>query len=114
MQVRQAHGWTGGKGSTPFLILKLKLTSRFRTKWHSLQKSARTHGARRIGNEATNCANEFVRSDGKCATRRREQSSLAALDPSSAPCAHFSSNAYPNRSISAANRESTSSRSSSS
>jgi Cysteinyl-tRNA synthetase len=26
-RLRQVHGWTGGNGSTPFLILKLRLTS---------------------------------------------------------------------------------------
>ena len=91
-RLRQVHGWTGGNGSTPFLILKLRLTSPFRTKWHSWQKNARTHGAKRIGNAATNCASGSLRSAGKCATRKTGQSSRAALDPRSTFCVHCSSN----------------------
>ena len=91
-RLRQVHGWTGGNGSTPFLILKLRLTSPFRTKWHSWQKNARTHGAKRIGNGATNCASGSLRSAGKCATRKTGQSSRAALDPRSTFCVHCSSN----------------------
>ena len=86
-------GWTGGNESTPFWILKLKLTSLFRTKWQSSQKSARTHGAKRIGNAATNCASGSLRSAGKCATRKTGQSSPAALDTRSTFCVHCSSNA---------------------
>src|SRR6266513_948782 len=82
-RLRQAHGWTGGNESTPFWISKLKLTSPFRTNWPSWQKSARTHGAKRIGNAATNCANGSLRSAGKCATQKTDQSSRAALDPDS-------------------------------
>src|SRR5580765_1233645 len=80
----QVPGWTGGNGSTPFLILKLRLTPPFRLKWHSWYKNARTHGAKRIGNGATNCANGSLHSAGKCATRKTGQNSRAALDPRSA------------------------------
>ena len=91
-RLRQAHGWSGGNESTLFWILKLRLTSPFRMKWHSWQKSARTHGAKRIGNAATNCASGSLRSVGKCATRKTGQSSRAALDPRSTFCVHCSSN----------------------
>src|SRR6516164_9208165 len=68
MHLRQVDGWTGGNESTPFLILKLRLTTPFRMKWHSWQKSARTHDAKRIGSAATNCASGSLRSAGKCGT----------------------------------------------
>src|SRR5438094_2685270 len=74
-RLRQATGWTGGNESTPFWISKLELTSSFRMKWHNWQKSARRHGAKRIGNAATNCASESLRSAGKCVIRKTGQNS---------------------------------------
>ena len=67
-----------------------------------------------IGNAATNCAIKFLRWAGKSATRRKDKNSRAALGPRNTVCVHCSSNTYPNRSISAANRVRTNSRSSSS
>src|SRR4029077_2295876 len=86
MRLRQVHGWTGGNGSTPFLILKLILTSPFRTKWHSSLNNATMHVAKRIGNAATNCASGSLHLAGKCATQKTGRNSRVALDPRSAFC----------------------------
>src|SRR6476659_8153930 len=91
-RLRQAHGWTGGNGSTPFLILKLILMSPSLPKWRSSHNNARTHDAKRIGNAATNCASKSLHSGGKCATRKTGQSSPAALEARSIFCVHCSSN----------------------
>src|SRR6476659_11175755 len=91
-RLRQVHGWTGGNGSTPFLILKLILMSPFLTKWRSSHNNARTHDAKRIGNAATNCASKSLHSAGKCATRKTGQSSPAAPEARSIFCVHCSSN----------------------
>src|SRR4029077_14017751 len=91
-RLRQAHGWTGGNGSTLFLILKLRLTTPFRMKWQSSHNNARTHGAKRIGNGATNYASGSLHSAGKCATRKTDQSSRAPLGPRSAFRVHCLSN----------------------
>src|SRR5207247_9613893 len=75
MLLRQAHGWIGGNESILFLTSKLKSKSWCQRKWRSSQKSARTQDAKRIGNEAINCAIESPRSAGKCATRKMVRSS---------------------------------------
>src|SRR4029079_9410422 len=89
---RQELGWTGGNGLTPFLILKPRLRLRFQMKWRSSNNNARTHGAKRIGNSVTNYASGSVRSDGRCAILKTDQSSPAAPDPRSTHLVHCSSN----------------------
>src|SRR6266513_2951901 len=57
---------------------KLNLKSSFHRKRRSWHRNAITRGEKKIGKEATNCASEFSRSVGKCATQKTARNLRAA------------------------------------
>src|SRR4029077_14731003 len=77
-QPRRAHGWVCGNESTQFSILKKEAKRQFHRTWQNWQTSGKRRDAKKTGNEATNCVSKFLRSAGKCVTRRTGQSSRAA------------------------------------
>src|SRR4029077_14257044 len=81
---RQAHGWTGGKESTLFSILKRRSKSSCQQQWRNLPRSGRTPGVKEIGSAATNFASGFPPSAGTCATPRTAQNSRGVLQGATA------------------------------
>ena len=93
MDAASASAWLDWwKRINTVLDLEADTETSFRTKSQSSHKNARAHGAKRIGNEATNCASKFSRSAGNFAIRKTGRNSPAVLAPSSGLHVYCSSN----------------------